>query len=452
MTRFVFFVARHQGHSDRPTQHGLDVTSKSKTGTLTRKHVLVGLGCLALATAMVNPASSARAEEPVLPVIPAVVPSVQPTGAAPADIEVNTLAAAECISAADARAILLAERKLPLFVNSARTRLGSSLGGVWVDHDRIKLGVVTPIDSALETSAEQVVDGVGLAGKVDIVPTPRGEAELVTLQNELDQQLVSVNDGAPVTIDVETDVQSSTVRLDVPPSPTAAQEQFVADVASRYGETVTKVAKPGPLVEYACTSGAWCDPPLRGGIRLVYGGAGTCSAGFVVRSLSDNVRYLSTAGHCVANKSGTWSTHFADNSSHDIGPRHNSGINDFAILEINNPTGWNPQPYIRIQSDQTYPITGYGSSVFGQRICFTGGFTDSNCGTVTGGLATRNGIPNTYEASFCAQNGDSGGAVFASNNAYGSLIGGYGGSPSCDCVYFSAGAFRDLNVVPVIFN
>lgn len=452
MFRYVFFAAQRQGHSDRPTQHGLDTTARSRTGKVTRKRVLVGLGCLALATAMINPGSSARAEEPVLPVIPAVVPSGQPAGAAPADIEVNTLAAAEGIGAADARAILSAERKLPLLVNSARTHLGNSLGGVWVEQDRIKVGVVTPVDSMLETSVGEIVDGVGLASQVDIVPTPRGEAELVTLQNELDQQLVSVNDGAPVTIDVETDVQSSTVRLNVPPSPTAAQEQFVSDVASRYGETVTKVGKPGPLVEYACTSGAWCDPPLRGGIRLIYGGQGRCSAGFVVRSLSDNVRYLSTAGHCVASRSGTWSTHFADNSSHDIGPRHNSGINDFGILRINNPSGWNPQPYIRIQSDQTYPITGYGSSVLHQRICFTGGFTDSNCGTVTGGLATRDGRPNTYRASVCAGYGDSGGAVFASNNAYGSLIGGYGGSPSCDTVYFSAGAFRDLNVVPAIFN
>ncbi|MDA0185182.1 S1 family peptidase [Solirubrobacter phytolaccae] len=403
---------------------------------------------MAVATTVITLGSGAvaGAQEPVS------VPKVQPVEAVPATEEITSLAAAEGISAAEAQEQLVEQRRIPLLAEAARAQLGDEYGGVWVEDGRIKLAVVSAPGaegrSALpqETSANvnEAVAAADLGDDVDVVPAPRSEAGLTALQAELDKRLAVANVGAPITIDAESDVKTGTVRLNVPPAPTPEQAQFLATAETEFAGQLSRVAKPAAATTEACTSGAWCDPPLRGGIRLIHGGQGLCSAGFVVRSLIDNKQFLSTAKHCFVGNAGYWSTHFANNSSHNIGGRW-SWTEDFGIINIENPGGWNPGPYIRIQSDETYRISGWGSSSVGMRVCFTGGFTDSNCAEVTGGLATREGIPNTYRASYCSVKGDSGGAVFASNNAYGSNIGAYG---SCDKFYFSAAAFNTLNVTP----
>ena len=406
------------------------------------------LPLVAAATAVITLGSGAVAGAQA----PVSVPQVQPVEAVPATEEVTSLAAAEGISAPEAQEQLVEQRRIPLLAEAARAQLGKEYGGVWVEDGRIKLAVVSApaadgrsaLPQQTSAAANKVAETVDLGDDVDLVPMPRSEAELTALQAELDQRLAVANVGAPITIDAESDIKTSTVRLNVPPAPTPEQAQFLADAEKEFTGQLSHVVKPGALVKDACASGAWCDPPLRGGIRLIWNGAGTCSGGFVVRSLIDSVKYFSTAGHCLSGRPGWWSTHFANGSSHNIGGPWSS-TDDFGIMNIDNPGGWNPGPYIRTQSDETYRISGWGSSAVGMRVCFTGGYTDSNCATVTGGLATRNGTPNTYRASYCAGGGDSGGAVFASNNAYGSHVGHYG---TCDTVYYSAAAFNVLNVSP----
>lgn len=381
-----------------------------------------------------------------------VAPAADRVDAAPAPFEVEALAARHGVSQGAARAQILAERRLPLLTERAQKVLADRFGGLRVDPDakgRIKLSIVATdgdIAEADATRAAQAVADAGLVGKVDLVPAQRSERDIVSLQASLDGELASANEGAPVTIDVEPDIASGTVRVNVPPNPTDLQRKFVDSARKRFAGKLSEVKKAGRATLQACNSGAFCDPPLRGGIRLIYGGQGICSSGFVMRSLSDNVRYLSTAGHCVNGRFGTWTTHFSNGSSHDIGAPHNL-LNDFGILRINNPGGWSPGPYVETQSDQTYPITSYGSSGVGAHTCLSGGFTASNCGQITGGLATREGIPNTYRANYCSQGGDSGGSVFGGNRARGSHLGAYSG---CDTFFFSAAAFSGLNVVPLL--
>ena len=192
--------------------------------------LLLGLGLfgsLAFGAAMTEPGSEARAQQSPLPIEPGSVPDIQPSDATLADVEVSSLAAADGVSLAEARAALLAQRQLPLLINAARERLGTSLGGVWVDHHRIKVGVVAPPGGVIlppdaSAAARQAIADAHLqdAG-VDLVPSLRSEAELLALQDQLDRLLVTVNEGAPVTVDVETDVRSGTVKVDVPPEPTA---------------------------------------------------------------------------------------------------------------------------------------------------------------------------------------------------------------------------------------
>jgi len=61
-----------------------------------------------------------------------------------------------------------------------------------------------------------------------------------------------------------------------------------------------------------------------------------------------------TAAHCFSGRLGTWSTHFADGSSHDIGAVWSyvaPPTGDAGLLAINNPSGWGlPARRIRIQA------------------------------------------------------------------------------------------------------
>ncbi|WP_320671965.1 S1 family peptidase [Patulibacter defluvii] len=407
--------------------------------SVTRRATL-GMTAVALAAGPAVTSADAQEPEPITTIAP---------------FEIDSYVKQANITPEEARLRLEDQRKLPALTAAAKQRLGDRYGGIYVDNDaddRITI-VTAPGDTASAKRAAQDAAGEAFADANlrrpgAVVEGSTAERSREALQQRIDEDLKAVNRSAPVTVDVEPDVKTGRLRLLVPVNATPEQRAFADDATERYGLAIIRAPKTAALQRTGCSSGAWCDPPLRGGIRLIYAGAGRCSSGFVVRSLSDNKRYLSTAGHCIYSSgfTGTWSTHFADGSSHDVGAPHN-WANDVAILKINNVAGWSPGPYIRIQSNQTYRISANGFSSVGMRVCMTAGFTDSNCGTVTGHYATRDGTPSTYRASYCNVNGDSGGAVFADNTAFGSNVGFY---HACDSVYLASPAFDPLlNVAPL---
>jgi hypothetical protein len=370
----------------------------------------------------------------------------------PADFEISSYAQDAGISQAEARTRLIRQRQIPALARRAKASLADAYTGVWFDDKaggRIKL-VVRNASGAAEPGREdrekarRAIAGAGIgADESQIVGAPIGEEAMLALQSDLDRELLIANVGAADTVDAEPDVTSGRVRLLVPPAPSEAQTRYVESAVARYGDRVSVGSRPGGGSTEAC-SDVWCDPPLRGGIRLVHNGEGVCTSGFVVKSRSTGVRYLSTAGHCITTLYSNWSTHFADGSSHVIGTVSNYGTtNDFAILNINNPTGWNPGPYLRTASDQQYRISGWSHAYVGMRVCKSGAFHGSSCGNVTGGEATREGRWHTFRADYCGDRGDSGGPVFGSGSANGSHIGGYG---PCDKWFFDVDDFAAFNV------
>lgn len=374
------------------------------------------------------------------------------TNSVPAAFEVSAYAADASISEAEAARRLVAQRQMPRLERLAKGALGDAYGGLWFDDKdggkinlvvRNAAGKAQPGTQDRDKAARAASDAGFAASDVVVSGSPVGEAELVALQADLDRELEVANIGSETSVDAEPDVAEGVVRLLVPAAPTEAQRRYLEYAAAKYGTRIARGTNPGHLQEQACSSGAWCDPPLRGGIRLIYGGVGRCTSGFVVISLSDNKRYLSTAGHCISG-GGIWSTHFADGSSHNIGAVHNYGsTNDFAILRIDNPSGWDPRAWIRTASDNSYQINGWSTSYVGMRVCKSGSFGGSSCGSVTGGEATRDGKAHTFRANFCTSGGDSGGPVFGSGRANGSVVGYY---RSCDSVYFDAQNFSSFNV------
>ncbi len=342
------------------------------------------------------------------------------------------------------------------------TSLGEGFGGLWIDPKNpgriivrvVREGSATRADAAA-SRVQSLSNRLGVGRETTVVQGATPAASLTALQASLDQGLTSVNIGAPDTVDAEPDVVRGTVQLTLPPTPSSSQRAFVEKALAAYPGVTSVGQKPGPAKNVAC-SGPWCSPPLRGGVGLVYGNTHDCTSGLVVRSLSDNVRYLSTAGHCFgeySDRTGTWRSAFANLTSHNIGARHNDGYYgnsgfDFGFMRVDNPGGWNPSGYIRIQSDESYAISSWGASTVGSRVCMAGSYTNSHCGTVTNGLATRGNRTHTYRANFCVYEGDSGSPVFSANRAYGIAIFYY--DPNhCDSVYSSVSFFPELNVAPV---
>lgn len=171
--------------------------------------------------------------------------------------------------------------------------------------------------------------------------------ELDAIAEDLQERLrVSRNPGDEIFVQVgRRSLGTVTVTLvDGPMNDTEAE--VVANArANQEKFTTTKVDHIEGGQEDACdrSGNIECDPPLRGSVWIRNDDdPGTCSAGFNVRSSSDNLPYVLTAGHC--HDGGTdWYTQFEDESNHDIGAFHNSrddSVTDSGILKVDNPTGW----------------------------------------------------------------------------------------------------------------
>lgn len=183
---------------------------------------------------------------------------------APSQFEVDAYASTSPISSRLAEGRLLAQARIPALVSAARAALGASFGGVWVDNDaddQIILGVVSSGDSSgiaprVATLAHDAIAEAGLDGVVDVSPVPRSEADVVALQAKLDEELVSVNAGASVTIDAEPDVKTARVRLSVPSAATVAQQELLRGAKDRFGDAVILGPESTPLIRSACSGGA----------------------------------------------------------------------------------------------------------------------------------------------------------------------------------------------------
>jgi hypothetical protein len=155
-----------------------------------------------------------------------------------------------------------------------------------------------------------------------------------------------VNANAPHTLIVGLQPEQNAVVLQVPRGGelTAPQQALVDEARNKYSTAVRVGVYDGTPAPRSCNY-PFCDPPLRGGIRIFDPDA-ICTGGFAARSRSDAKLYLLTAGHCRGLERD-WSTRFAsDNSTHVLGRFHSSVFSrdgDAGILDLNNPDGWMPR-------------------------------------------------------------------------------------------------------------
>jgi len=353
------------------------------------------------------------------------------------------------ITVADAQQRLDWQVLAPDLAERVETSLGALFGGVWIDTadgDRVKVGVAGTITGEVAAAVRDAAEGVGLTEGYDLVEVRRAMSALEDGNAWLGAEIGRVNAGAADTLTAGLRTDLNAIELQVPAEGTLtpAQRDLVASAPSVLGDRLVIASYRGAPTARACVY-PYCDPPLRGGIRINHPDA-SCTGAFIAQSKVDDKLYQFTAGHCAYQNYTNWSTRFTDNSVHVIGPVwtwwwYSGG--DFSILRINNVPGWNPTAWVNVTSgpdtsaDSTYHISSDNYSVLGMRICTTGAFYGrSDCGYVTqlGVTATYGGVTvhQLGRASFCGIGGDSGSPMYAKHVAYGLQVAGYS---ECDSLY-----------------
>lgn len=381
----------------------------------------------------------------------------------PGDPEVASFARERGISAVAAAQRLGWQRSAPDLAARAAGDLGARFGGVWVDvsdGDRVKVGVVGGLDSQAYQIVRRAADGVGLGDGYDVVAVRYSEAELKAHNAWIGAEIARVNQGSAfgLTAGLRTDLNAIEVQAPAGVKLTAAQSALLAEAAKRLGDRLVSSSYLGQPRAWAGCNYPYCDPPLRGGIKIL-GNLHPCTGGFIARSRVDEELYQFTAGHCAdGGDNDSWSTKFTNGSEHVIGPlwhwKWASG-GDMAIVQVSNVPGWDPAGWVQVTdgpdttADSSYHISSDNYSVIGMRICSTGGYYGrSDCGYVThlGVTVTYDGVTvhNLGRSTACGTPGDSGGPLYAYHVAYGILLGGYS---ECQSFYQGIRAAEDeLNV------
>jgi streptogrisin C len=371
------------------------------------------------------------------------------TPSMPSSLEpaVGDFARARHISLAEAQRRLQWQRRADLLAQDLQTVLGDAFGGLWVDEadgDRIKVGVLGgPEEVKVQAAVAESATQRRLPDVVDIVSVQYSLAFLHAIIDEISAELEPVNAAVawPLEVGILAD-DRNVVQLRLPRSQplTPAQHILVNKAMRRYGAALRLDVYEQPPQADACHFPT-CDPPLRAGVRITQADRG-CTAGFLAQSRVDSKQYLLTAGHCVVDGyTEEWSAEFANSQGHVIGKVHNfrwDAAGDMAILRINNPTGWNPQPWVYVTAspstteDPDYLIIndGWSAPLLHKRVCKTGAFGGTSCGKVEaiGVTLTYSGVTvkGLARASYCRTGGDSGGPVFVGHVAYGMHVAGRG--------------------------
>jgi len=251
-------------------------------------------------------------------------------------------------------------------------------------------------------------------------------------------------------VSLRSDANSGQVLADYAPG--ASEEQL--ERAERFAEHnpwLVVVRDSQETLAHAACDVTKCDPPLRAGIATK-GYTATvdrCTSGFLANSTVDGKLYMLNAAHCSNGVTSefVWSMRFSNSEVHRIGKRWNgvySGDVDAQIIDVENPYGWNAQPYFYFSSGYTVNPTAqvngrFSNSSFyvGMPLCKTGAISGTTCGNVIQLDAVisdgaGHSVNNQVVTDGCAQPGDSGGPVYRydSINGYRTAAGVLTGSHS----------------------
>ncbi|SHN04152.1 S1 family peptidase [Cryptosporangium aurantiacum] len=388
-------------------RHRRAPSASRRTATITS--VLAGAVAAALA-AFLATAPTAGATDAARPAKETT--DTGPSAYSPAikQIAVRALAAELGISEEDAEARLAQLDSRTRTAVTIQSALGSRVAGTWLSRTTGDLMVnVTDQDAA-----DVVEDAGGTARLVS-----RSLPELQQIQAQLDA--ISRIPGTAWTVDAA----SNTVTVQV--SDTAAAD-------SRADAWLEKLEGYGDAVRVQRTTATFTTQAFFGGQAILNAaGGGRCTSAFNATDGQNAV--VITAGHCTEAVQ-TWTDGQQVIGQSDLVEFPG---NDYGTIEVDDPQSLDPQPAV-INQNQLQPITGATLVPVGSPVCKTGSTTGTTCGVVQAYNTTvvypEGQVRGLTQTDLCTQPGDSGGALFAGDQAQGIVSGGTNGG--CDTFGFTS--------------
>jgi streptogrisin D len=308
------------------------------------------------------------------------------------------------LSTADATARLAALADRTVAARVLERELGPRTAGSYLDRATGQLVV-----NVTDVAAGQSVTAAGARARL----VTRSMAQLQWVQGALDAS--GAVPGTSWAVDSATD--TVTVQL-----------SSAAEADPRTAGWVRTLANYGDAVQVVHTGAGLTTQAFLGGQAILNAnGSGRCSSAFnAVRGAQS---FVITAGHC------TQAVQEWTDGSQRIGESDVVQFpgNDFGTIAVDDPFALDPRGAVA-DNGQTQPITGTTAVPVGGVVCKTGSTTGTTCGTVLAENTTvvypEGTVTGLIQTDLCTQPGDSGGALFAGDQAQGLVSGGTTGS--CD--------------------
>ena len=322
------------------------------------------------------------------------------------------------VSTADATARLAALGDRTLAATALEQALGARTAGSYLDRASGEL-VVDVTDSAAGHS-------VTMAGARPRLVS-RSMAQLRRVQDAL------AASGAVPGTSWAVDAASNAVTVQI---------SSAADADPRTAGWVRALADYGDAVRVEHTDAGFTTQSFLGGQAILNAnGSGRCSSAFnAVRGAES---FVITAGHCTQ-AVREWTDGIQPIGTSDVVQFPGT---DFGTIAVDDPFALDPRGAVN-DNGQTQPITGSTAVPVGGLVCKTGSTTGTTCGTVlaydTTVVYPEGTVTGLIETDLCTQPGDSGGALFAGDQAQGLVSGGTSGS--CDQQRFVS-FFQPINPV-----
>lgn len=343
--------------------------------------------------------------------------------------DVAARAETENVSLDEARRRFRTEHAAPQLEAEAAARWPSTYGGVWITHDPFVVNVAFTEDA--EANVASMAEDFPYPSDLAPATVEMSLTELEQLQQAATGDRAALQSGrvpndmpevlaaTSGTFDVEIDVPENQVVL------RAANDIAALDraVKHRYGPAAR--ARRGIASPASCAQ-ADCRHAMVGGIKLLQIDGTYCSAGFTGAAGSD--RFMISAGHCwedtrnQARYNGGATMSYVD--AYKVGDNVDA---ERSIRAIGTP--WRATSKFFVEGEDPRFVTSwrtYGDQTIGAYIGKTGATTGTTRGYIDSKTVSVSYIPGSYNfirADFCVSRGDSGGAVWQGNTAFGIVSG-----------------------------
>jgi streptogrisin C len=299
------------------------------------------------------------------------------------------------LTSAEVHARLAAETTALRVESMARSEVGDSFAGAWMDESGTRL-VVGITDPALAASVREA----GAEPRL----VRRSLSQLTAIKAELDERAADPDAAIHAW---HVDVSTNTVVVQTADPTSTAVREFVADLDVDAVRLVASEERPALYYD------------IRGGDEYIINGNTLCSVGFTVHG------GFVTAGHCGQTGSPTYGSNWVSQ-----GTFRGSSFpgNDYAWVETN--SNWNSLPWVTNHAGGAVAVTGSQVAPAGSSVCRSGRTTGWRCGVIQAHDVTVNyeqgPVYGTTKTNACAEPGDSGGAFISGNQAQGVTSGGSG--------------------------